>query len=215
MHWLETVGYPAIFFLALVETICIPFPSEITFGYTAALAAQGQDGFSLLWVIVIGVLGEVCGSVVAYFIGKKGGRPAVDRWGKYVLLTHRDLDRADAFMARRGMLAVAVGRMLPLLRAFVSLAAGIGEMPFWRFLGATAIGTTVYVTAVASAGYALGASWHRIVKGFTVAGVVVLVVVVIIGAFAFYHRIRQVREEQRERQGTAAPGSGRSARGGE
>jgi membrane protein DedA with SNARE-associated domain len=205
VHWLQTVGYPAIFFLALVETIAIPFPSEITFGFTAALAAQGKDGFHLVPVIIIGILGEVCGSVIAYFIGKKAGRPAVDRWGKYILLTHKDLDRADAFMARRGMLTVTIGRVLPLLRAFVSLAAGIGEMPFVRFLIATTVGTTVYVSAVAGAGYALGASWHRIVKGFTVAGVVVLVAVVIVGALGFYHRLQHVRRELRAQQEGAAP----------
>jgi membrane protein DedA with SNARE-associated domain len=199
VHVLETVGYPAIFLLALLETICIPFPSEITFGFTAALAAQGKDGFHLVPVILVGIAGEITGSIIAYLIGKKAGRPVVDRWGKYVLLTHRDLDRADAFMARRGMLTVAIGRMVPLLRAFVSLAAGIGEMPFGRFVVATTIGTSVYVTGVACAGYALGASWHRLVKGFTVAGAIAAAVAVVVVAIAIYHRWQHVRREQEAR----------------
>jgi membrane protein DedA with SNARE-associated domain len=204
VHVLETVGYPAIFVVAMLEAICIPFPSEITFGFTAALAAQGKGGFHLAAVILVGIAGEVCGSIIAYLIGKKAGRPAVDRWGKYVLLTHSDLDRADAFMARRGMVAVAVGRVVPLLRAFVSLAAGIGEMPFARFVVATVIGTSVYVTGVACIGYALGDSWHRIVRGFTVAGALAAVAAAVVVAVAIYHRWQHVRRDQEARQAAQA-----------
>jgi membrane protein DedA with SNARE-associated domain len=198
VHFLETYGYLAIFLLALVEAICIPFPSEVTFGYPAALAAQGHDGFHLWSVIVVGVAGEICGSMIAYVIGDRGGRPAVDRWGKYVLLSHRDLDRAHGFLEKRGAPAVAIGRMLPVLRAFVSLVAGIAEMPFGRFVIATSIGTAIYGTAVASVGYALGANWHRIVKGFTLAGVAVAVVVAGVVALGIYHRWRQLRHEREQ-----------------
>lgn len=193
MHLLQTVGYPAIFLVAVLEAMCVPFPSEVTFGFTAALAAQGKDGFSLPWVIVVGVIGEVCGSIIAYVIGRTGGRAAVDRWGKYVLLTHKDLDRADVYMARRGVLTVVIGRMLPILRAFVSLVAGIGEMPVVRFVLATTVGTVLYGVAAASLGYALGASWHRIVRGFTLAGVVALVLVAAVVVLAVYHRWRAVK----------------------
>ncbi len=207
MHLLESVGYPAIFFLALVEAICIPFPSEITFGYPAALAAQGHDGFTLWAVIVVGVAGEICGSIIAYFIGLKGGRPAVERWGKYVLLTQRDLDRAHGFLERRGAPAVAIGRMIPLLRAFVSLVAGIAEMPLGRFVVATSIGTAIYGSAVAGAGYALGANWHRLVKGFTLAGVVAGVLVAGVIALGVYHRWRQLRHEREQQEQKQAQGA--------
>jgi membrane protein DedA with SNARE-associated domain len=192
-HALESVGYPAIFLLAMIEAICIPFPSEVTFGFTAALAAQHEAGLTLAGVILVGVAGEIVGSVIAYWIGRTGGRAVVDRWGKYVLLTHHDLDRADEFMARRGAPAVIIGRMIPLLRAFISLVAGIGEMPFWRFLASTAIGTAIYCTAISLIGYALGDNWHKIQKGFTYASVVVLVVIVAAVAFALWHRWRRVQ----------------------
>ncbi|HUC04442.1 MAG TPA: DedA family protein [Acidimicrobiales bacterium] len=194
-HFLEHWGYTAIFFVALVEAICIPFPSEITYGFTAALAAQHKYGFSVVAVVVLAVVGEVVGCVIAYVIGKSGGRTVIDRWGKYVLLTHKDLDRADRFMARRGTLAVFFGRFIPLVRAVISLVAGIGEMPFRRFLASTAAATAIYGVVLGIVGYQLGASWHKIVKGFTDAGFVALALVVVIVAAGIVHRVRTMRAE--------------------
>jgi membrane protein DedA with SNARE-associated domain len=191
LHW----GYPAIFLVALIEAICIPFPSEITFGFTGALAAEGH--LSLAAVIVVGVSGEFVGSLIAYVIGRTGGRALVERHGKYVLLSGRDVDRATAFMNRVGAPAVLVGRMVPLLRAFISLVAGIGEMPPVGFALSSFVGTALYGSALASIGYALGTGWHRIVKGFTDASLVVVALVVVALAFAVWHRWRSLRDERR------------------
>jgi len=195
LHW----GYPAIFLVALIEAICIPFPSEITFGFTGALAAEGH--LSLAAVIVVSVAGEFVGSLIAYVIGRTGGRPLVERYGKYVLLSGRDVDRATAFLARVGAPAVLVGRMVPLLRAFISLVAGIGEMPPVRFALSSFVGTAIYGSALASIGYALGTGWHRIVKGFTDASIVVVVLVVLVLAVAVWHRWRTLRDERRAADG--------------
>jgi membrane protein DedA with SNARE-associated domain len=195
LHW----GYPAIFLVALIEAICIPFPSEITFGFTGALAAEGH--LSLAAVIVVGVAGEFVGSLIAYVIGRTGGRALVERHGKYVLLSGRDVDRATAFMTRVGAPAVLVGRMVPLLRAFISLVAGIGEMPPLRFAASSFVGTAIYGSALASIGYALGTGWHRIVKGFTDASLVVVALVVVVLAIAVWHRWRTLRDERREAAG--------------
>lgn len=190
MHW----GYPAIFVVAFIEAICIPFPSEITFGFTGALAAEGH--LSLAAVIAVGVAGEFLGSLTAYVIGRTGGRALAERHGKYVLLTVRDIDRATAFMARVGAPAVLIGRMVPLLRAFISLVAGIGEMPPVRFALSSLVGTAIYGSALASIGYALGTGWHRIVRGFTAASLVVVALVVIVLALAIWHRWRALRAER-------------------
>ena len=195
-HFLEHWGYAAIFVVALVEAVAIPFPSEITFGYTAALVAEHKYNFHLAPVIIVAVLGEICGSVIAYFIGKWGGRPLIDRWGKYVLLSHKDLDRADRFMDERGVLAVFFGRFIPLIRAVISLVAGVGEMPFVRFLASTGAATVLYGTGVALAGYELGHDWHKIVKGFTYAGLVAVVLVVLALALGVVHRLRALRAER-------------------
>jgi membrane protein DedA with SNARE-associated domain len=195
-HFLTQYGYAAIFFIALIEAVCIPFPSEVTFGFTAALAAQHRYGFHVVPVIVIAVVGEICGCVVAYAIGKSGGRAVIDRYGKYVLLTHKDLDRADRFMAERGILSVFFGRFIPLIRAVISLIAGIGEMPFWRFLVSTSAATAIYGVIIGIVGYDLGHNWHKIVKGFTYAGVVVGVLVVAVIVFGVLHRLRALRAER-------------------
>jgi membrane protein DedA with SNARE-associated domain len=191
LHW----GYPAIFVVAFIEAICIPFPSEITFGFTGALAAEGH--LSLAAVIAVGVAGEFLGSLAAYVIGRTGGRALVERHGKYVLLSGRDVDRATSFMARVGAPAVLIGRMVPLLRAFISLVAGIGEVPPVRFALSSFVGTAIYGSALASIGYALGTGWHRIVKGFTAASIVVVALIVLSLAVAVWHRWRTLRDERR------------------
>jgi membrane protein DedA with SNARE-associated domain len=147
-------------------------------------------------VILVAVVGEICGCVVSYFIGKRGGRALVDRYGKYVLLSHKDLDRADRFMADRGVLSVFFGRFIPLVRAVISLIAGIGEMPFWRFLISTSLATAIYGVALGLIGYDLGRNWHKIVKGFTYAGVVVGILVVVIIGLGVLHRLRSLRVER-------------------
>jgi membrane protein DedA with SNARE-associated domain len=193
-HFLQSWGYPAIFILALVEAICIPFPSEITFGFAGALAAEGH--FALAGVIGIGLAGEFLGSMIGYAIGRTGGRALVDRYGKYVLISGSDLDRAHRFLAKRGDPAVAVGRVLPLVRTFVSVVAGIGEMAVVPFAIFTLIGTAVYSSAVAGAGYGLGSGWHKLVKGFTAASFVVLGLAVLAVAVFLWHRWRVLKSQR-------------------
>ena len=110
---------------------------------------------------MVATLAEVLGSLAGYLIGYFGGRPLVDRVGKYVLLTHKDLDRAEAWFARRGEPFVLFGRFIPLLRSFVSFAAGLGEMAMAKFLVFTVIGCAVWCTALISLGYSLGSSYSR------------------------------------------------------
>lgn len=193
-HFLQSWGYAAIFVLALAEAICIPFPSEITFGFGGALAGEGH--LALAGVILLGILGEFVGSMIGYGIGRAGGRPLVERYGKFVLVAPSDLDRAHRFLSSRGEWSVALGRALPLVRTFVSLVAGIGEMALAPFAVFSLIGTAVYSAAVASAGYALGARWHQLVKGFTDAGLVLLGLALAAVAVFLWHRWRVVRARQ-------------------
>jgi membrane protein DedA with SNARE-associated domain len=195
-HFLDHYGYAAIFLVALIEAVCIPFPSEVTFGYPAALVAQHETHLSLVGVIAVAVVGEICGCVVAYLIGSSGGRAVIDRYGKFVLLSHRDLDRADEFMAKRGVLSVFFGRFIPVIRAVISLVAGVGEMNFGPFLASTSAATILYGIGIASIGYALGDNWHKIEKGFTFAGALVVLIVIAIIIFGVVHRLRTMRLER-------------------
>ena len=201
-HFLTTWGYLALFAITAIDALGPPIGSELAMGYGGALAsgqliANGNHHhLSLGLVIAVAVVGELVGSLVGYGIGIFGGRPLVDRVGKYVLVTHRDLDRAERWFARRGEPFVFVGRLIPLLRSFVSVASGLGEMAIVRFVVYTVLGSAIFCATLASIGYALGASWHHVVKDFSYAGYVAAVLAVLVVAAAAYHRIRILRAER-------------------
>jgi membrane protein DedA with SNARE-associated domain len=165
----------------------------VTFGFAGVLAYQGH--LSLPLVIIIGSLAELAGSCTSFAVGRWGGRPLVDKVGRYVLITRSDVDRAERFLAGRGSWAIPVARMIPVVRAFASIVAGLTEMPLGRFAVLSAIGTVIYVAAFSAIGYAVGSAWHSVAHDVSIAGyiVVVLVVVAIVG-FVFI-RLRAFRRE--------------------
>jgi len=199
-HLLATWGYLALFVATFISSMALPIGAEIAIGYAGALAS-GQltgkhDHLALALVIVVAALGEIVGSIAGYSIGRFGGRPVVDKVGKYILLTREDLDRAEAWFARRGEPVVFFGRFVPLLRSFISLAAGLGEMGAAKFLAFTAVACTMWCAALASIGYSLGSSWHHVIKDFSYVGYVVAVLIVVTVVALFAHRIRKLRVER-------------------
>ena len=200
--FLTSAGYGALILFGFLEACCIPISSEITFGFAGVLAFQGHLNLAL--VIVIGSLAELAGSFTSFSVGRWGGRPLVDKVGRYVLITRSDVDRAERFLAGKGAWAVPVGRMLPVIRAFTSIVAGLIEMPPLRFTLLSLIGTVIYASALSSIGYGLGSAWSSVEHGLSVFGyVIVAVVVVAIVAFVVI-RLRAVRREGREEQEQAA-----------
>jgi len=194
-HFLETWGYLAVFILTVLESACIPIPSEVTLGLGGALAsgaviggAQGHLHLGL--VIIVGIAGSVCGSLLAYVVGRTGGRTMVDRFGKYVLLSHSDLDTAEAWFSRRGEWMVLYGRVLPFIRTFISLPAGMARMNLAKFTILTAIGVSLWVTLLTVIGYVLGNSWNKMIKLFGVAGYVIAVVLVVFVAVFMVRRYK-------------------------
>ena len=196
-HFLESWGYLAIFVLSLVSSMGIPVGAEVSIIFGGVLASGQVPGehhpLNLILVIVAATAAELLGSYTGYFIGARGGRPLVNRMGKYVLLTHRDLDRAEAWFARRGEALVLVGRFIPLLRSFVSLAAGLGEMAIAKFTLFTLIGCAIWCTALSSLGYSLGSSYNHVLKDFSSAGYVAGAIFVLVVIGLFIHRLRIVR----------------------
>jgi len=198
-HFLATWGYLAIFTLSFISSMGLPVGAEVAIIYGGVLASgqvSGVQPLNLVVVIVVATLAEVLGSLAGYLIGYFGGRPLVDKVGKYVLLTHRDLDRAEAWFDRRGEPVVLFGRFIPLLRSFVSFAAGLGEMAIAKFIVFTVIGCAIWCTALVTLGYSLGSTYHHVLKAFSYAGYVAAVLVVIAVAVLFFHRFRQLREER-------------------
>lgn len=198
-------GYPALFVLAFLGAMCIPIPSELTFGIGGALctasfaASLGAKQLQLWAVIVVGTVATVCGASVAYAVGRYGGRAFVDRYGKYVLLSHEDLDRAERLFGRWGDGLVAVGQLIPLLRAFVGFFAGVAKVRWVAFLVLTTIGAAAWVSLISVIGYEAGDSWHSVLRWFGAAGYVIAALVVIALVVAFVHRWRRYHEAQARR----------------
>jgi membrane protein DedA with SNARE-associated domain len=197
LHW----GYLAVFLFSVAESACVPIPSEITLGLGGAAASgavflNNGHHLSLAFVILIAIAGQLVGSYLAYAVGRTGGRALVDRFGKYLLLSHRDLDRAQAWFDRRGEPTVLLARVVPVARTFVSLPAGVAEMEPVRFGLYSVVGIAVWVSALSAAGYALGNSWNSMVKGFGDAGYAAAAIIGLALVAAFVHRVRVVREER-------------------
>lgn len=181
-------GYLAVFVLMTLESACIPIPSEVTMLFAGFLVSQGEIDF--VGVALVGTFANLVGSWIAYAVGRTGGRALLERYGKYVLIREHEIARAEAWFGRHGELAVFVSRMLPVVRTFISLPAGIAEMPVARFTIYSFAGSLPWVFALTGAGWALGDNWHAVLGSFTAASVAIGAVMV--AAFgAWYLRRRR------------------------
>lgn len=180
-------GYLAVFVLMLLGSACIPIPSEIVMMFGGALAsstfaatALGDETaqLSLLLIILAGLAGSLVGSWLAYWLGYAGGRPLIDKWGRYLLFRPHEVDRAHEWFERHGEALVFFGRLIPLLRAFVSLPAGIARMNLGRFTLYTFLGILPWTIGLAWAGYALGEQWTMVEKWMAPLSVVAAILLV-------------------------------------
>lgn len=190
-HYVQSAGLAAIFLLGALQSCCVPTSSELVMGFAGYLAYQGK--LNLAAVILVGALGEVVGAYVAWVIGRVFGRGFVDRFGKYVLLSHRDLDRAEAWYGRHQRFGVLASRLLPVIRNFVAVPAGIAEVPLVRFGVLTAIGSLIWDGAMAGIGYGVGSSYTKVAHGFSDIGYVLAAVVVVLLAVGIWHRYRSYK----------------------
>jgi membrane protein DedA with SNARE-associated domain len=189
----------AIILFGVLEAMCIPISSELTFLLGGAIASGGVAAThqhpSLALVIILGTLAELVGSYISYAVGRAGGRPLVRRWGKYVLVTEADVNRAERFLVGRGVWAVPVARMVPFVRAFASLVAGLVDVPPVRFGVLSAVGTVIYVVVLSSIGYSLGSEWSKINHGLTLVSYVLVALVVVAIIAVVLYRLREFRRE--------------------
>jgi membrane protein DedA with SNARE-associated domain len=151
-------GYVGVVLLMAIESACIPLPSEIIMPFAGFLVYTGR--FNLFWAATAGALGCNLGSVIAYEIGYFGGRPLVEKYGGYIWVSGRDLDMADRFFERFGSAAVFIGRLLPVIRTFIALPAGIARMPRLRFHIYTFAGSWPWCFGLAWVGMKLGEKWE-------------------------------------------------------
>jgi membrane protein DedA with SNARE-associated domain len=201
-HFLLQWGYLALFVATLLAAMGIPTGSELVIAFAGALASgkvtDTHHHLSLGWVIAVATGGELIGSMFGYSIGRLGGRPLLERVGKFLLITHRDLDRAESMFERHGQPIAFFGRFIPLVRSFVGLGAGIAEMAAVRFVAWTAAATAIWCTSFALIGYAVGGEWSKDLHAVSLATDVIVVVVVVGVAALIVRRWREVRSSSRQ-----------------
>lgn len=195
---IATLGYPGVAMLMALESACIPLPSEVIMPFAGYLASAGH--FDLVLVATVGAFGCNLGSEVAYAVGRRGGRPLIRRWGRYLLLDEHDLDLAERFFSRLGGPAVLVARLLPVVRTFIAFPAGMAGMPRLRFHLYTFLGSWPWCFGLAYVGYVLGERWnsdpalqdwmHRF-------DVVVIVVIAAAVAWFLWRRLRTSAKPER------------------
>ena len=194
---ISSLGYTGIVVAMAIESACIPLPSEVIMPFSGYLVSQGR--FSLWGVSVAGALGCTLGSAAAYAAGAYGGRPFIVKYGRYLLISPHELDRADRWFARYGMAATFISRLLPVIRTFISLPAGIARVPFGPFLAYAFLGSLPWSWALAYVGMLLGDHWDRVGGGLhSLDVVIVLVLVAGVAWFLWRHWPRRVPQPEEE-----------------
>jgi membrane protein DedA with SNARE-associated domain len=165
----QAVGYIGVALWVAIESVIVPIPSELVLPFAGFLAAFAENiepltgaPWSVPLIVAFGTLGAVVGALIAYAIGFWGGRPLLDRYGRYLLIDPEDLDKAEAWFARYGAAAAFFGRLVPVIRSLVSFAAGVARMPLLPFVVFTALGSLPFTIALVVGGYTLGENWETI-----------------------------------------------------
>ena len=198
-RWILDYGYLAVFVLMLLESACVPIPSEVTMLFGGALASAGFAGegqqLDLILVILAGTCGNLVGSWLAYAAGAVGGRPLLERFGRYLLVRPHEVDRAHEWFERHGDAAVFFGRLLPVIRTFISLPAGIARMRMWKFTVYTVLGCLPFVSLIAWLGYRAGDRWIEVEHAIQPFSWLIAGVILVLGAIYVARRWRTVRAE--------------------
>src|SRR5256885_3204361 len=156
---ISTLGYSGIVLLMAIESACVPLPSEVIMPFSGYLVSTGQMN---LWAVAVaGAVGCVLGSLVAYWIGMYGGRPLIEKYGRYILISHHDLDLADRWFGRYGEVIIFTSRLLPAIRTFIAFPAGVARMNLTRFVIYTFAGSLPWCLALAYVGQKLGEQWNK------------------------------------------------------
>jgi membrane protein DedA with SNARE-associated domain len=165
-HWIQgivrDVGYPGVFVLITLESTLIPIPSELVMPFAGFMASQGE--LSLPVLLIINSVAALIGSGICYWIGVIGGRPFLEKYGKFFLVRPHDIARTEAFFARHGKKTILIGRFVPVIRHVISVPAGIARMPLRSFFLQTFLGSTIWGGALIVLGYYVGANWESFAK---------------------------------------------------
>jgi len=184
---ISTLGYGGIFFLMLLQSAAVPIPSEVTMPFSGFLISEGR--FMFVWVVIAGVTGNLIGALITYYLGRYGGRPLIERYGKYVLISERDLEITDRFFKRFGALAVFFGRMLPIVSTFISIPAGIAKVKLSKFIIYTFFGALIWNIFLTTIGFQLGENWESLKGIFQKLDWVIFLIIIAGGVWWVYRHI--------------------------
>jgi membrane protein DedA with SNARE-associated domain len=158
----DRLGYAGIVLGMAIESINVPLPSEVLMPLAGALVAAGR--FEFWWVVLAGAVGNVIGSVGNYYLGARGGRPFIERYGKYLLIHHDDLARADRWFQKYGLAAVFFTRLLPVVRTFISFPAGVSRVPLGPFMALTFLGSFIWSALLTYLGLRFGEHYEEVIR---------------------------------------------------
>jgi membrane protein DedA with SNARE-associated domain len=202
---IETMGYGGVVLLMGIESACIPLPSEIIMPFAGYLVHTGR--FSLHGAALAGAVGCIAGSIPAYYLGQYGGRPLIERYGKYVLLSRHELDLADRLFARFGQWVVLAARLLPVVRTFIAFPAGVGRMSMGKFVLFTFVGSYPWCYGLAWAGMKLGEQWDkdpRLKSAFHRFDLAIGVLLLSAAAWFVWHKLRSAKQPGKPDEARAA-----------
>jgi membrane protein DedA with SNARE-associated domain len=188
---ISTLGYGGIVLLMAIESACIPLPSEIIMPFSGYLVFRGEF---ILWLVALsGAVGCVLGSLVAYWVGAKGGRPLAEKYGRYILVSQHDLTLAERWFGRHGDIIILIGRLLPVVRTFIAFPAGVARMPLAKFVIYTFIGSLIWCWALAWIGLRLGEHWDTLGVWFHRFDGLIVGIIVLAGIWYVWRHLRHLR----------------------
>jgi membrane protein DedA with SNARE-associated domain len=184
VNLITAFGYPGIFLAMALESACIPLPSEVIMPFSGFVVAEGR--LTLWGITIVGALGNLFGSVIAYYVGLIGGRPFLERYGGYILITRKKLDIADRWFNRYGDRAVLISRLLPGIRTYISLPAGIAHMNLRHFVLYTFAGSLPWCFALGYLGVLLGPRWDLLKGYFHILDAIMIAGIILAAAYLIY-----------------------------
>jgi len=190
IHIISSLGYPGVGLLMGIQSAAIPLPSEVIIPFAGFLAQQGR--FSILGLAFAGGLGSMVGSWVTYFLGFYGGRPLVLRYGRYILISEQDLNLTERFFQKFGVTSILIGQVLPIVRTFISIPAGLAKLPFFRFSISVFIGSFIWSYVLAEIGSKLGEHWSVLQVYFHKFDIVIVGLIVVLVGVWIYRHIKRV-----------------------
>jgi len=183
-EFIQSIGYLGIFILMMFESMIAPVPSEAVMPFAGMLINNGE--FTFAGVLFFSTLGSIAGSLISYYIGLFGGRPLVDRFGKYLLLDHHHLELTEKYFTKKGDITIFICRFIPVVRHLISIPAGMGKMNIWKFSIYTIIGAGMWNAFLTYVGIKLGENWNEVLKYSTIIDIVIVACLFIICIYFSY-----------------------------